>query len=51
MIIKDEGIKNRERFENIAPFTVRDAKEAMDFVVLKAREGLSEFTDRFPVRR
>lgn len=48
MIIKDEGIKNRERFENIAPFTVRDAKEAMDFVVLKAREGLSEFTDRFP---
>ena len=48
MIIRDEGIKNKERFENMAPFTVEEAKKAMDFVVLKAREGLSEFTDKFP---
>ena len=45
MIIRDEGIKNKERFENMAPFTVEEAKKAMDFVVLKAREGLSEFTE------
>lgn len=46
--VRDEGIRQPEKYENIKPLTQEEIKNELDFVISKIDKNLSAFTTFFP---
>ena len=47
-MIIDEGIKYKERYLKIPPFSRSEAAAAMDYVAEKTEKNITDFTEKFP---